>query len=77
VAETVVRFAKARVVCAANELGDRIAVAVGAVEIATAVPAKAEGIYLSPSEDFDMRSVREEAEANRAGKAGMALFPQT
>jgi hypothetical protein len=24
-----------------------------------------------------MNAVREEAEANRAGKAGMALFPQT
>ena len=57
-AESVMRFAKARVMRAANELVDRRAVAVGAVKIAAAIPAEAEGIHLTAGVAFDLRAIR-------------------
>jgi hypothetical protein len=46
----------------ANQLVDRRAVAVGAVEMAVAIPAEAEGIHLTVSPGFDAGTIRAEAE---------------
>jgi hypothetical protein len=61
-AEAVVRFAEAGIARAANELVNRRAVAVGAVEIAVAVPAKAEGVHLTVRPWLNARTVGSEAE---------------
>ncbi len=56
-AEAIVRFAKAGITSAPNELVNRRTVAVGAVKIAVAVPREAEGIDLAAGVFFDSRTV--------------------
>src|SRR5256885_4789566 len=48
-AKAVVRFAEARIIAAAQELIDRLAVAIGGVKIAEGVETKSERIDLAPS----------------------------
>ena len=68
--EAVVRFAKARIVAAAQELIDRFAVAVRRVEIAKRVKAKSKRIDLAPGVLFDARAV----EANAVSVARIHFY---
>ena len=67
--QTVVRFAKARIITAANELIDRRTVTVGRVKIAARIQMHAEGIHLPPCELLHARAVR----PNAVGVAGLQL----
>ncbi len=60
--EAFMRFAKAGVMRTAQELINRGAVAVGAVEVVVAVPGEAEGIDLASAPELDVGAVRTEAE---------------
>jgi hypothetical protein len=61
-ADPVVRLAEARVDRPAQELVNRGAMAIGAVEVAAAIKVEPERIDLSPAPDFNRRSVGPEAE---------------
>ena len=60
--EPVVRLAKTRVGGPAQELVDRGAVAVGAVEVSAAVEGQSKRIHLPPRPGFDPRAVGQKAE---------------